>query len=68
MMKTAPQSAGISIPEFAKQRLVCPACKAPLDWHEQASPPHVDCTGCGRSYPFEDGIPVLLVERTKFRD
>lgn len=37
-------------------RLVCPVCHARLA-QEQT---RVRCAGCGRSYPIEDGIPVLL--------
>lgn len=39
--------------------LACPVCKAPL---EQPAEDRLRCTGCGRVYPIEDGIPVLLVE------
>jgi uncharacterized protein YbaR (Trm112 family) len=39
--------------------LVCPACRHALE----ASAVAIRCTGCGRSYPVVDGIPVLLIER-----
>ena len=38
--------------------LACPACRNGLSWHET----HVDCNGCGRSYPVDDGIPVFVLE------
>ncbi|MBI4422216.1 MAG: Trm112 family protein [Elusimicrobia bacterium] len=43
--------------------LACPACKAPLE--ERATPsgePSLACAACGRRYPIEDGVPVLLVD------
>jgi len=39
--------------------IVCPACHSRLT----LSGTTVNCDGCGRSYPIEDGIPVLLVDR-----
>jgi uncharacterized protein YbaR (Trm112 family) len=41
------------------QLIVCPACREKLFLGGQ----RVQCTACRRSYPIEDGIPVLLVER-----
>jgi uncharacterized protein YbaR (Trm112 family) len=46
-------------PDIWKQWLVCPMCKSVLEWRADA----VQCRGCGRVYPVEDGIPVLLRER-----
>lgn len=41
--------------------LACPACKAKvrLDGEELV------CEGCGRRYPIEDGIPIMLVDAAK---
>jgi uncharacterized protein YbaR (Trm112 family) len=47
------------VPEIAKQWLVCPVCKAELDWRADT----VICRACRRVYPVEDEIPVLLRER-----
>lgn len=39
--------------------LACPVCFAAL----QFSASTVVCSGCGRSYPVVDGIPVLIPQR-----
>lgn len=39
--------------------LVCPVCFAPVRFSETT----VVCTGCGRTYPIVDGIPVLIPDR-----
>jgi uncharacterized protein YbaR (Trm112 family) len=41
--------------------LACPACRGALRLEEA----RVVCTGCERSYPVVDGIPVLIVERAE---
>jgi len=41
------------------ERLVCPVCHGRLELQQSC----VLCTACGRSYPIEDGIPVLLEVR-----
>ena len=40
--------------------LRCPHCGAELVEDEAAV--QLKCTGCGLAYPFDDGIPVLLVD------
>ncbi len=48
--------------------VVCPVCH-----HSLTAGPDRDahawllCQGCGRYYPVEDGIPVMLEERATFR-
>jgi len=39
--------------------LACPVCLSSLALETSA----VRCTGCTRSYPVEDGIPILLSGR-----
>jgi uncharacterized protein YbaR (Trm112 family) len=39
--------------------IVCPVCHRALERQTES----VRCTGCGRSYPIVDGIPVLLAGR-----
>lgn len=40
--------------------LVCPACRSALDWQADAA----TCGACRREYPVEDGVPVLLADRS----
>ncbi|MDP9039475.1 MAG: Trm112 family protein [Acidobacteriota bacterium] len=37
----------------------CPVCHHALELQDDG----VLCTGCGRRYPVQDGIPVLLAAR-----
>lgn len=41
-----------------QELLVCPACRGPLGWDRE-----ITCGACGRSYPLDDGIPVMLFDR-----
>lgn len=43
------------------EMIVCPACYGRLLAEDDA----VRCTVCGKTYPIEDGIPVLLVSRAR---
>jgi uncharacterized protein YbaR (Trm112 family) len=43
--------------------LVCPADKADLTEDEGSG--RLVCTECGRRYPVEDGIPIMLVDRAE---
>jgi|GEM_PF-488750 uncharacterized protein YbaR (Trm112 family) len=38
--------------------LVCPACRAPLEYKDRRKV--LICTGCGHRYEVRDGIPILL--------
>lgn len=49
---------GEVISESLLALLVCPIDKARLDLVDST----LVCTGCGRAYPIEDGIPNMLVE------
>jgi uncharacterized protein YbaR (Trm112 family) len=44
--------------------LACPVCLSALRRDERG----VICTGCGRSFPVVDGIPILIAERAKQPD
>ncbi len=44
--------------------LCCPACHGDL----AERPDCLKCRGCGRVYPIEDGIPVMLVDHAKQED
>lgn len=48
------------IPPELLEILVCPVDQADLVEVEAES--HLRCTGCGRTYPVQDGIPVMLVD------
>jgi uncharacterized protein YbaR (Trm112 family) len=41
--------------------LRCPACRSPLRVAEPEK--SLACTGCPRTYPIVDGIPVVMVDR-----
>lgn len=45
--------------------VACPACHSRLTVDDDAG--EMACTGCERSYPVRDGIPVLLVDEARFR-
>lgn len=37
--------------------LICPACKGDIMLKEQ----EIACTDCGRRYPIQNGVPVMLI-------
>jgi uncharacterized protein len=39
----------------------CPACHGEFDVHEDS----LTCRACGRTYPVQNGIPVLLLDEAK---
>jgi uncharacterized protein YbaR (Trm112 family) len=41
--------------------LVCPVCHGSLNKEANM----IRCSQCGRRYPIEDGIPVLLADRAQ---
>jgi uncharacterized protein len=44
--------------------LVCPACHQPLTaGPNDSAHAWLHCTGCGRYYPVEDGIAIMLEHR-----
>ncbi len=47
------------LPADLLELLRCPADAGRLTEH--ADPPELRCERCGRRYPVEDGIPILLV-------
>jgi uncharacterized protein YbaR (Trm112 family) len=50
--------------ESLLQILVCPVCHETLRaGPNQAAHAWLHCTGCGRYYPVEDGIAVMLAQR-----
>ncbi len=51
------------IDETLAEILVCPVDKADLEEDVDAS--RLRCTECGRGYPVEDGIPIMLVDRAE---
>ena len=53
------------IPDVIRELLACPRCGGPLRDGRAATGPVMVCEACALAYPVEEGIPVLLVERSK---
>jgi uncharacterized protein YbaR (Trm112 family) len=51
------------IPAAVRTLLVCPRCRGDLVDAGSVEAPELVCHACRLSYPVEQGIPVLLVER-----
>lgn len=51
------------IDEKLAEVLVCPVDKADLTEDTEAR--RLVCTECGRRYPVEDGIPIMLVDKAE---
>lgn len=43
--------------------LVCPICKAPLDYRKASF--ELVCTGCRLAYAIKDDIPVMLEDQAR---
>jgi len=54
-----PQTPQSPLDSAALARLACPACHSDL----RPEADRILCTGCGRTYPVIDGIPVLIADR-----
>jgi len=50
--------ASTPLPAELLEILACPACKAPV--RQEGN--RIVCTRCGRRYPIEDDIPILLID------
>jgi uncharacterized protein YbaR (Trm112 family) len=49
------------------QALVCPVCHGALTAGPDSNAhAWLHCQGCGRYYPVQDGIPVMLEQRATF--
>ncbi|MFC7376317.1 phosphomannomutase/phosphoglucomutase [Brachybacterium sp. GCM10030267] len=54
-----PGASGADVPSWVRSRLRCPDCGGELRDVDAA----LQCTGCARRHPVEDGIPVLIAGR-----
>jgi len=52
---------GKPIPKKLVEILACPACESRPKVQLRENGVH--CSQCGRTYPIENGIPIMLVER-----
>ncbi len=43
--------------------LACPGCHGRI--RERPEPDRLECVGCGRRYPVQGGIPILLLEKAE---
>jgi uncharacterized protein len=48
------------IPQDLLEMLVCPACRKAVVLKENGT--GLKCVECGRVYPIEDDIPIMLVD------
>ena len=48
------------IPNDLLEILACPACRQSLTVRDDGAA--LQCTGCSKTYPVRDGIPILLVD------
>jgi uncharacterized protein YbaR (Trm112 family) len=60
---TASPSPNVGPPDAIRQLralLACPACRSGMSWASDEA----KCEGCGQKYAVEDGIPILLADRS----
>ena len=50
----------VALDERLLDILVCPACRSSVEYKERRHV--VVCTDCGRRYPVQDGIPIMLLD------
>lgn len=53
----------MDIPGEIRELLACPKCRGVLRDENSVTGAALVCDACGLSYPVEEGIPVLLIER-----
>jgi len=53
----------MSIDETLLEILVCPSCRAAVEYLEAEQV--IVCSGCGYRYPVRDGIPVMLIDEAE---
>jgi uncharacterized protein YbaR (Trm112 family) len=51
------------VPKDLLEILACPVCKTPVEEVDDGK--GLRCGSCGRTYPVEDDIPVMLVDEAK---
>lgn len=49
------------LPDRLLQMLACPICKNSVSYKEETGRLH--CSSCKKSYPIDNGIPVLLIHQ-----
>ena len=53
----------VALDDELMKRLVCPDCRSGMEHKDRRKA--VVCLGCGLQYPVVDGVPVLLVEKSR---
>jgi uncharacterized protein len=53
------------IPQDLLEALVCPVCRKAVILTGQSPKTGLKCGECGRVYPIEDGIPIMLVDAAR---
>jgi hypothetical protein len=60
-MAYTPATTTSEVPGRLLQMLACPICKNPVSYNEETGRLH--CGSCKKSYPVDNGIPVLLIHQ-----
>jgi len=45
--------------------LACPACKGDVELKTINNQEKIICKNCGRKYPVQDGIPIMLIDEAE---
>lgn len=53
----------VALDDELMKRLVCPDCRSNMEHKDRRKA--VVCLGCGLQFPAENGIPVMLVEKSR---
>lgn len=58
--------ARMKITEEFVEMMICPACQSKMRLGEDGGA--IKCLGCGRVYPIEDDIPMMLPDKATIED